>query len=152
MILLDANVLLYAYNASSEHHERARSWLAGVLTEPREPVGFPWTTILAFLRISTNPRAFPAPLSVGEAVSLVSDWLESPATVLVAPGERHWAVLKPLLAAGQARGPLVTDAHLAALAIEHGAVLCTTDRDFARFTGVRVANPLEQQESSEACG
>ena len=148
MILVDANLLLYAYNVSSEHHQRARAWLETVLSRPQEPVGLAWTTILAFLRISTNPRAFPAPYSISEAVSFVSAWLDSPATTMVAPGDRHWAILSALLPAAQARAALVTDAHLAALAIEHGAVLYTTDRHFARFSGLRTRNPLEQSSLS----
>ena len=142
MILVDANLLLYAYNTSSEHYDRARRWLEELLSKPQQPVGLPWATILAFLRISTNSRAFPHPYSISEAASFVSDWLATPAVTLLAPGERHWSVLSGLLPAAQIRGPLVTDAHLAALAIEHGAVLYTTDRDFARFPGLRTVNPL----------
>ena len=143
MILVDANLLLYAYNTSSEHYEAARRWLELLLSKPHQPVGLAWVTILGFLRISTNPRAFPAPYSLAEAVSFVSGWLAVPAVAVVNPGERHWEILSRLLPAGQARGALVTDAHLAALAIEHGAVLHTTDRDFARFAGLRTLNPVE---------
>lgn len=147
MILLDANILLYAYNRSSPAHDRARRWLEEALSRPRAPVGLPWATILAFLRISTNPRAFPDPYSMSEATSLVSDWLACPAVALVCPGERHWEILHELLLVGQARGALVGDAHLAALAAEHGAVLCTTDRDFARWQGVKIWNPLAGERS-----
>lgn len=143
MILVDANLLLYAYNTSSEHHGGARRWLEGLLSRPQQPIGLPWATVLAFLRISTNSRAFPSPYSIAEAASFVSDWLANPAVTLLGPGERHWPILSSLLSTAQIRGPLVTDAHLAALAIEHGAVLYTTDRDFARFPGLRTLNPLE---------
>jgi len=142
MMLLDANLLLYAYDSSSEHHEGARKWLQRVLSQP-EPVALAWTTVLAFLRISTHPRALQRPFSIAEAASIVSGWLAVPALRILQPGEQHWAILSALLAEGQARGPLVMDAHLAALAIEHGASLCTTDRDFARFRELRVVNPLE---------
>ncbi len=142
MILLDANVLLYAYNPSFSQHQAARTWLEDVLSSP-EPVGLPWASILAFLRIGTNPRAFPEPLTTGEAVDIVADWLAHPTFVIVQPGDPHWEILKRLLLAMQVRGPEVSDAHLAALAVEHGCTLCTTDRRFAAFPGVRVVNPLE---------
>lgn len=141
MILVDANLLLYAYNPSFDRHRRARAWLEGVLSRP-DPVCLAWASILAFLRIVTNPRAFEYPLSVEEAVPIVSAWLERPMVAILEPGARHWAVLAELLSRTQVRGPAVMDAHLAALAIEHGAVLCTTDRDFARFPGLRLLDPL----------
>ncbi len=149
MILLDANLLLYAYNTSFPQHERARSWLEGVLSRP-EPVGMSWTTILAFLRIATNPRAFEAPLSPEEATACVDAWLRCPQVVILGPTDRHWEILARLLRSTRSRGPAVMDAHLAALAVEHGAVLCTTDRDFARFPGLRVCDPLAAGEAG-AC-
>lgn len=142
MILLDANILLYAYNPSFTQHERARVWLERTLGAP-EPVGLPWATIMAFLRIGTNPRAFPQPLATEEAVAIVAAWVAHPIVVIVEPGERHWDILRELLLAVQAHGPDVMDAHLAALAIEHGATLHSTDRGFRLFPGLRVANPLE---------
>ena len=142
MILIDANLLLYGYATGTEHHERARQWLEEVFSEPA-PVGLAWLGILAFLRISTHPRIFASPLSIAEAVSAVTSWLTQPSVRILHPGERHWAILSRLLPESQARGELVMDAHLAALAIEHGAVLCTSDRDFARFPDLRVVNPLE---------
>ena len=99
-------------------------------------------TVLAFLRISTNPRALEHPFPVSEAVAIVSEWLDRPMVTVLGPGERHWEILRNLLQEGQAPGPLVMDAHLAALAIEHGAALSTSDRDFARFPGLRLSNPL----------
>ena len=141
MILLDANLLLYAYNASFPQHERARQWLEEVLSGT-QPVGLPWATVLAFLRIATHPRAFESPLSPDEALASVASWLERPVVAVVQPTERHWVLLSRLVADSRARGPAVMDAHLAALALEHGAVLCTTDRDFRRFPGLRVHDPL----------
>jgi len=142
VILLDANVLLYAYNPSFPQHRRARTWLEQNFSAPA-PIGLPWATILAFLRIGTNPRAFPEPLTTDEAVAVVSAWLTHPTVTVLTPGERHWSILQDLLLRVRARGAQVADAHLAALAIEHGATLCTTDRDFAVFGGLRLMNPLE---------
>jgi hypothetical protein len=142
VILVDANLLLYAYNPSLERHERSRVWLEEVLSKPG-PVRLAWATILAFLRIGTNPRAFENPLSIEEAIRIVSEWLAQPMVAILEPGERHWAILSDLLSTAQLRGPTVMDAHLAALAIEHGATLCTSDRGFTRFPGLRVLNPFD---------
>lgn len=141
MILVDANLLLHAYHPRSDRHEAGCRWLERALTGP-ELVRFAWVTLWAFLRISTNPRVFERPLSTTEASSAVSAWLAQPAAGILEPGERHWEILSGLLADGQATGPLVMDAALAALAIEHGATLCTTDRDFARFPRLKVVDPL----------
>ena len=142
MILVDANLLLYAYNASAEDHAKAKEWLEAVLSGA-EPVALCWPVILAFLRITTNPRAFPHPLSRTEAAMIVSEWLDQPQTVLIGPGLNHWGILQRTLSEGKASGPLVSDAHLAALAVEHGATLYSTDRDFARFPKMKLENPLE---------
>jgi toxin-antitoxin system PIN domain toxin len=144
MIVIDANLLLYAYDASSPFHARARSWLEGLLSGA-DPVGLAWVTILAFLRIATNARVLTTPLDTAEAVQIVSSWLAQPCVVRVDPGDRHWDILSALLASAQARGPLVMDAHLAALAIEQGAVLATSDRDFSRFDGLRTVNPVTSE-------
>ena len=141
MILLDVIVLLYAYDARAEGHAKARQWLEDALTEG-QPVRLAWATILAFLRITTNPRILANPLLASEAVAIVNEWLAYSFVAILNPGERHWSILTKLMADAQVRGPLVTDAHLAALAIEHGAQVCTTDRDFTRFTGLRLINPL----------
>jgi toxin-antitoxin system PIN domain toxin len=141
MILPDANLLIYAYDSASPYHDRSRAWLEGVLSSD-EVVLMPWASILAFVRITTNPRAFTAPFTVEEAVAIVSEWLAQPVVRTVGPTERHWELLERMLVDGQARGPLASDAHLAALAVEHGAILHTTDRDFARFDGLRFTNPL----------
>lgn len=142
MILIDANVLLYAYNPSFERHEPARRWLEKVLSQS-EAVYFTWITLLAFLRIATNLRAFEHPLSIEEATSIVSGWLERPMVGILEPGDRHWEILEPLLTGTQVRGAMVMDAELAAIAIEHGATLYTTDRDFNRFEGLRIVNPVQ---------
>jgi len=105
-------------------------------------VRFSWLTVWAFLRIATNPRVFERPLSMAEAEYHVSSWLAQPVAGILEPGERHWEILQQLTAQGQASGPLVMDAALAAIAIEHGATLCTTDRDFARFPGLTWTNPI----------
>lgn len=143
MRLLDANLLLYAYDASSPFHSRARPWFEELLSE-LEPVWLPWASIHAFLRIGTNPRILENPFKIDEAVSIVGEWLEQPAVSILEPGARYWPILGRMLPAAQARGNLVMDAHLAALAIEHGATLLSTDRDFTRFKGLRWANPLEE--------
>lgn len=141
MNLPDANILLYAYNTACEHHRAARSWLEEALTGSA-PIAFCWPTILAFLRIATNPRAVTHPLSIAQARGIVDSWLEVPTATVVHPTDRHWEILGDLMVRGQASGPLVQDAHLAALAIEHGATLITNDRDFARFSGLKVEYPL----------
>jgi uncharacterized protein len=141
LILIDANLLLYAFDLSSPHHRSARQWLTAALSSPGS-VALSWATILAFLRLSTDVRLLRNPLTTTEATSLVSEWLERPNVIVVAAGERHWAILRGLLAEAQVRGALVTDAHIAALALEHGATLATVDRDFARFLGLRFFNPL----------
>ena len=142
MILIDANLLLYAYNPSSEHHPAAREWLEAVISREHR-IGLSWTVVLAFLRLATTPRIFPEPLSMSEAISIVSGWMARPNVVLLQPTERHWDVLSSLLAVTRIRGRDVTDAHLAALSMEHGATFCTTDRDFARFPGLKTLDPLE---------
>jgi len=142
VILIDANLLLYAYNSSSEHHQASRDWLEKVLSREGQ-IGVSWIVLLAFLRLATTPRIFPEPLSMTEAIAIVSNWLARSNVVLLHPTERHWVVLSSLLAATRIRGRDVTDAHLAALAVEHGATFCTTDRDFARFPGLNTLDPLQ---------
>ncbi len=141
MILVDANILLYAYDPSSPHHLAARGWFETTIAKPNH-VGLTWMTLLAFVRIGTSPRPLEHPLSTHEAAAIVSGWLEHPTVTILNPGERHWEILRDLMTKGQAHGPLIMDAHLAALAIEHGATLATTDRDFTRFPGLRILNPL----------
>ena len=142
MIILDANILLYAYDSSSTLHVRARSWIEHVFSEG-EPLGLPWQTVAAFLRVITNPKLRGDCFTVEEAVTIVDQWLAQPNVRLLAPGDRHWSILKPAMVDGQVRGPLITDAQLAALTMEYGGVLHTTDRDFARFPRLRWMNPLQ---------
>jgi uncharacterized protein len=139
--LVDANLLLYAYNPRAEQHERSRAWLEAALSGP-DLVRFAWATLWAFLRISTNPRAFEHPLSASEAIAVIAALLDQPNVGILEPGERHGEILRGLVLDGQATGPLVMDAALAAIAVEHGATLCTTDRDFSRFPGLAWTNPL----------
>jgi uncharacterized protein len=141
VIILDANLLLYAYDSASSYHAKARAWIEGVFSGAA-PIGLPWQTIGAFLRIMTNPRLPGERFSLPEAVEIVDRWLEQPNVRLLAPGDDHWPLLRPMIVEGQATGALVTDAQLAALTIEYGGVLHTTDRDFARFPGLRWKNPL----------
>ena len=107
-----------------------------------ELIRFTWVTLWAFLRISTNPRAFERPLSIAESDAAISSWLDQPVAGIVESGDRHWDILRKLMNNGQTVGPLVMDAVLAALAIEHGANLCTTDRDFSRFADLKWINPI----------
>ena len=141
MILVDANLLLYAYHSRAEQHERSRAWLEVTLSGP-ELVRFAWLTLWAFMRIGTNPRVFERPLSTSEAETVVSSWLAQPNAGILEPGERHWDILRKLMGEGQTTGPLVMDAVIAAIAVEHGATLNTTDRDFSRFSGLKWTNPL----------
>jgi toxin-antitoxin system PIN domain toxin len=141
MILIDANLLLFAYQPRAREHEASRRWLEHALAGP-ELVRFAWLTIWAFLRISTSTRVFERPLSAVEAQAAVSAWLLRPCAGIVEPGERHWSILGDLIREGQASGALVMDAVIAALAVEHGAILHTTDRDFAKFPTLKWRNPL----------
>lgn len=140
MKLLDVNVLLYAHDTSSAQHARCRRWLTGVL-QGDEHVGLPWQTLHGFVRIVTNARVVRRPLSGTDACAIVQRWLERPQAVVVEPGERYWTIFRELVARAQVQGPLVSDAALAALAIEQGATLCTTDRDFRRFDGLTLLDP-----------
>jgi hypothetical protein len=141
VIVLDVNILLYAYDSISPHHAKARAWVERALSS-EEPVGLPWQTAAAFLRIATNPRIPGERLTLKEAVRVIDQWFEQPNVLLLAPGDGHWSLFRQMAIEGQARGPLITGAQLAALTIEYGGILHTTDRDFARFPGLRWTNPL----------
>jgi toxin-antitoxin system PIN domain toxin len=140
LILLDANLLVYAHAPESPHHEAARDWFESVLGGPTR-VGFPWPTLLAFVRLLGNRQVVRRPVALGEAWSRVQGWLVLPQAWIPLPGERHLEILTGLIA-GESRVSLANDAHLAALAIEHGLTVCSADGDFARFRGVRWENPL----------
>lgn len=140
MILVDANVLLYAYYPGADAHVRCRAWLEKAFSSD-EPVCLAWVTVLAFLRISTNPRVFEQPLLSSEALAIVASWLERPSVTVLEAGETCWEVFREIVEEGQVSGPLVMDAFLAALAQDNGATLATTDRDFARFPKLKTTNP-----------
>ncbi|HKG03223.1 MAG TPA: type II toxin-antitoxin system VapC family toxin [Conexibacter sp.] len=140
MKLPDVNVLLYAVDESCRHHDGARAWLEGALSGT-ETVAFCWSVLLAFVRLSTRPVVFEQPLTADEALDLVEGWLEQPNATVVDPTPRHVATLRDLLRPLGTAGNLTNDAHLAALAIEHGAELCSYDGDFARFAGLRWSRP-----------
>jgi len=139
--LPDLNLLLYAVNADSPRHAPARQWLSDALNG-RETVAFAWVVLLGFVRLATSARVFPAPLSADQALELVDGWLGRPCATVVHPTDRHARVLRDLLIPLGAAGNLTTDAHLAALAIEHGAELHSTDPDFGRFPGLRWRDPI----------
>lgn len=137
MFVVDANVLLHATNRASGQHHSARSWLDGALSGD-EPVGFAWIAVLAFLRLSTRAGVFPTPLSAMQSLDVVEAWLAQPVAMITEPTRRHFAVLRGLVEQAGTAGNLTTDAHLATLAVEHGAELVSFDRDFQRFPGVRL--------------
>ena len=139
-MIVDANLLLYAKISDYPEHDSARDWLDRVLGGP-ERVGLPWQSLLAFVRIGTNARVFASPMASVDAWAQVERWLDAPSAFVPIPGSEHRRALGPLLLAG-VTGPRVSDAHLAALAIEHGLELCSTDADFARFAGLRWRNPI----------
>lgn len=141
MILVDANLLLYAHHAGFGQHVAARRWLDERLNASPQ-VGLPWASLLAFVRLSVNPRVFERPLSVAQAWEQVSLWLACPNVWVPVPTERHASILSRLLPQAVGSPGLVMDAHLAAQAIEHGLELCSTDRDFGRFIELRWRNPL----------
>ncbi len=141
MKLPDVNLLLYTADESSRHHARSRSWLEQALSDTEE-VGFAWLVLLGFIRISTNPAAFANALSLARAFEFVESWLDQPIAAVVHPTHRHAATLRALLEPIGTAGNLTSDAHLAALALEHGAELCSHDTDFARFPGLRWRDPL----------
>jgi uncharacterized protein len=137
--VVDANVLLYAVNQEDPHHPVAHQWLRDAL-RGNESIGFPWICLLAFLRLATKPGVFETPLPVRHTFDLIQSWLGRPVSVLIEPTMRHVEILRKLLEQSGTAGNLTTDAHIAALAIEHGAEVVTFDRDFARF-GVRHLMP-----------
>jgi toxin-antitoxin system PIN domain toxin len=141
VILVDANLLIYAHNESFDQHEAAKDWLDKALNDVGS-VGLPWNSLLAFLRVSTNPRLLQRPVPMSVALQQVGAWLECDPVWIPQPTERHAEVLGSLLAPAGLYGNLVSDAHLAAIALEHGLILCSTDSDFARFSGLRFLNPL----------
>jgi hypothetical protein len=141
--LIDLNLLLYAVNQDSAHHGRAKAWLESSLSG-EQAVALPWIVVLGFLRVSTHPRVLTRPLAPEAACAVVDGWLARANVVRLAPSDDHWRILRSLLGQAGTAGNLTTDAHLAALAIEHDCELCSTDSDFARFPKVRWVNPIAE--------
>ena len=141
MILVDANLLVYAYVASLPQHVRAATWLDAQLNSG-VIVALPWQSLLSFARLVTNPRVFERPALIRAAWKQVEDWLNCTSVRIPAPGDRHREILAELMSESVDRADLIPEAHLAAIAIENGFLLCSSDRDFARFPGLRWQNPL----------
>lgn len=141
MIIVDANLLIYAVNRDAPLHDRARTWLELAISG-RETVGLPWNVVLAFLRLTTRPGLFRRPLTVAAALDVIGSWLDRESVMLIHPGPKHYLHLRDLLLECGTGGNLTSDAHLAALAIEHGAQLCSLDGDFSRFPRLDWRNPL----------
>ena len=141
MILVDTNILLYAEDSLSEHHGVARIWWDAQLSAS-DPLALCWPVVTAFIRIGTNPRLHKRPLTLKEAIERVQSWLDQPCVRLIQASDQHWTLFQQMLRAGNATANLVTDAHLAALAVEHNCVLYSTDTDFARFRGLKWKNPI----------
>lgn len=141
MIVPDVNLLVYAYNATSPQHARASAWWERLM-EGEEPVGLPWAVVCGFVRLVTHPAVLDEPLSPAAALDRVDRWLEQENVCLLDPGPQHVAILRTLFAATGVAGSLTTDAHVAAIAIEHRAEVHSNDADFARFPGLRLHNPL----------
>jgi toxin-antitoxin system PIN domain toxin len=136
VVIVDANVLLYAVDRASAHHEPSLAWLDASLAGT-EAVGLAWIVLLAFIRVATSAAVFPAPLTPDEATGQVEAWLGAPAAIVAEPSSRHATLLRGLLRDSGTAGNLTTDAHLAVLALEHGAAVVSYDRDFARFSGIK---------------
>lgn len=145
MILVDANLLLYAEDSLSSHHKAAREWWDGRLSGA-DPVCLCWQVLTAFIRIGTNPRLHRRPLTLKEANDRVASWFEQPCVRLVSPTENHWEIFRMMLEEGNATANLVSDAHLAALAYEHSCEMQSTDNDFARFPKLKWRNPIGGRE------
>jgi uncharacterized protein len=141
MMIIDVNLLIYAVNQDAPLHKKAKSWLEAAISGA-DTVGLSWTVLLAFLRLTTRSGLFQRPLTVETAFDLLDAWLQQPTVTVVEPGPRHSATLRDLVLPLGTGGNLTSDAHLAALAIENGAELCSTDNDFARFGKLRWRNPL----------
>jgi uncharacterized protein len=140
-MLVDANILLYAVDETSPQHDRARGWLEDALNGARR-VGLPWSSLTAFVRIATHPRALRTPLGAADAWAYVEDWLDAPAAWVPQPGRGHRDILGRLVRELDLRGNLVTDAVLAALCVEHGLSIVSADSDFARFRELTWINPV----------
>lgn len=141
MLIVDVNILIYVTQEDAIEHQRVLDWWTEAVDGP-EPIGLPWTSLVGFLRVSTNKKIYPRPLTIQEATERVASWIEHHNTSLVAPSQNHWKHYKTTLLNSNASGNLVTDAHFAALAISRDATLVSCDTDFARFKNLRWLNPL----------
>jgi toxin-antitoxin system PIN domain toxin len=141
VIVVDANLLLYVVNQDLPQHSVARAWWEDVLSR-HTPVGLAWGVVLAFLRISTHPRIFERPLKIESAAAYLDEWFAVPGVRPISPTPRHWEILRPLIVQSGTGGNLTSDAHLAAITIEHGGMLYSADNDFKRFAGLVHINPL----------
>ena len=141
MILVDANLLIYAHVSGMPAHKKARQWLESKLSDISR-IGLPWASLLAFVRLITNPRVFTRPSTIRDAWAQVEEWLAGKRVWIPEPGPAHAQILGRLLLQGGYRPDLVPDAHLAAVAIEHGLTLCSADADFSRFEGLSYINPI----------
>ncbi len=142
MILVDANLLIYAIDSDSPRHSEAKRCIEGLFSGT-ERIGLPWIVVLAFLRVTTNSRAVQRPITPEVAIEFLDSWLDRPNAELIGPGTNHWPILRNLLRSTGTAGNLTSDAHVAALALEHGCDIYSADHDFARFPGVRHVNPLQ---------
>lgn len=150
-MIVDANILLFARNAADPSHDRARRWLESALNGETR-IGLPWSSLGAFQRIATNPRAFADPLTPDDAWQQIEEWLDAPRAWIPQPSDRFSDILGRLVREHQVTGPLVTDAQLAALAIDHGVPVVSSDADFARFADVRWIDPLREERAEPATG
>lgn len=141
MKLVDLNLLIYAVNSDAPFHQAARRWWETCLSDA-DPVALAWVVVLGFLRITTNARIMPRPLTDQQSLDIMEEWLSQPSMMILSPTEKHWRILRQLITDSGTAGNMTTDAHLAALAIEHGATLYSTDNDFTRFSGLRWKNPV----------
>lgn len=141
MIVIDANLLIYAYDTGATFHKKSASWLENALSGI-EPVGLPWQSIAAFVRVMTNPKLHGRQYSLKEATEIIDAWMARSNVRILTPTDDHWAQFRRMILEGGASGPLASDAEIAALTMEYGGVLHTADRDFARFPGLRWVNLL----------
>ncbi|TLF79167.1 TA system VapC family ribonuclease toxin [Nocardia cyriacigeorgica] len=144
MYLVDANILIYATDEQAPHHEQARDWLAEALAGPSQSVALPWPSLLAYLRITTNPRIYSPPAPITEVWDRITTFLAAPAAWTPAAGPRHQQLIDQLIGEARPTGNLIPDMHLAALAMEHGLTVVSTDSDFAKFINVRWLNPFRE--------
>ena len=142
MKFIDLNVLLYATNSDARQHAKARAWWELALNGD-EQIGLAWPVVLGFLRLTTRAGVLPRPLSPKQALDVLEEWIQHPLVAMIHPGDEHWSILRDIIESSGTAGNLTTDAHLAALAIEYDATLCSSDRDFDDVKGLRLQNPLK---------